>query len=72
MIKSKIEDPVPEFSYPWLGRGDNMIVLFTKDKTGVVVQSTNLKVYDIGYHSKDWDMLCFKFIPGLKVTLENI
>jgi len=75
MIKTKVEDPVPEFSYPWLGKSTkykDLIVLFINDNEGTVITSHPDYIIRSGTYYKHWDMSDFKYVPGLKVILENL
>ena len=72
MIKSvvnEVKTELKERSYPWLGEGDNgLIVLFTQKKKGVVIVGSPL--YVVGYQVSSWIMDTFKPFTG-SVTLSN-
>lgn len=72
MIKSSIEQNDKLYTYPILKRyvkGDVFIVLFTKARTGMVVQSSNT-LRPIGDRQETWAEEDFTLFNGT-ITLTN-
>lgn len=48
-------------TYPWLGVMSNLVVvLFSKEKVGTVVNQMDLPNYPLGTHQTTWEMDCFQ------------
>lgn len=60
-------------NYPVLGIGeDNIIILFLAFQEGVVIREGKMKIYEVGYCSKTWEMDYFTILPiGVEVVLKN-
>ena len=74
-MKSTINDPlISTKEFPKLMcyiLRKNLVILFSKDKTGTVVSDSSLgEYYSLGYHDNDWNMAFFEDYEGT-VTLEN-
>ena len=68
MIKSVRNESEVESAYPKIMKSNNLVVLFSSHKKGVVIGSTSL--YDVGHISEDWAMDCFDNFVG-SITLSN-
>lgn len=75
MIKtqSKLNPPLTKQCYPYIGIEDvtGTIVLFTENKTGTVLSSSNCD-YNIGEFKNVWNMQEFRPLArGEQVIMEN-
>jgi len=61
-----------ERTYPWIGESikEKMLVLFTGEKAGVVINKGKQEFWGIGCQIDYWEMSCFKEFKG-KVLLSN-
>lgn len=68
-----VDDSIYVTEYPSLGvsiKTTGLIVLFTSNGVGTVIQTGDVSEYKIGYHSDMWAMNLFIKFQG-KIILEN-
>lgn len=74
VIVNKVDNKKHEFLYPFIGicseRGNEVIVLFSKENTGTVIFSNCNNDHEIGDYADNWYMNSFTKYNG-KITLEN-
>lgn len=70
-MKVNVEEKSNEIKFPCLMKAeDNLVVLFSANKTGVVLVNDDDEENKIGEYSCIWDMQCFEPFNG-EITLEN-
>lgn len=72
IVKNNITPKPPKKSYPYFGRAKNksgMIVLFTSDSCGIVVDLGGDTNYELFQIETDWTEEIFELIPNYSITI---
>lgn len=66
-IIKNVKECTPKKSYPYFGRAKSgVIVLFTSDSTGMVIEGINYIPFQI---ETDWTEEIFELIPNYSITI---